>query len=74
MIDSNSNDWIIDSDNFAHTNIKTETLRNAMNQILKFVESEEKKGHLSPIDGKTMMSLQYLKRATEDDEYTIYYP
>ena len=65
---------MIDSDNFAQVNIKTETLQLAIKQVLNFVESEEKNGHSSPIDGKTLMSLQYLKRAIEDDEYSIYYP
>ena len=65
---------MISKNNFADVRINTETLCLAIDEVLRFIEEQNKLGNLSEITGKTLISMEYLKRTRDDDGVSIYYP
>lgn len=65
---------MISKNNFADCRINIDTLCLAIDQVLKFIEDQEKIGNISKKDGIPSIALEYLKRTKDDDEVSIYYP
>lgn len=65
---------MISKNNFADVRINTETLCLAIDEVLRFIEEQNKLGNLSEITGKTLISMEYLKRTKNDEDMSIYYP
>tara|TARA_Y100001972_G_C7483590_1_gene245584 strand:- start:51 stop:248 length:198 start_codon:yes stop_codon:yes gene_type:complete len=65
---------MISKNNFADVRINTETLCLAIEEVLRFIEEQNKLGNLSEITGKTLISMEYLKRTKNDEDMSIYYP